>query len=87
MSFCRLKNEKDMLEGNINRIMVSDDPKEIASMYHYANVRLAAIFRESFDEACNKPAEGKEKGEDEKQKENERQFIPPECSPGELPFG
>lgn len=41
-----LMNEADMLQGNINRMMVTDDPKELLSMYMWAERRLQAIHKE-----------------------------------------
>ena len=39
-----LKSEIDMLQGNINRMMVSDDIEEISKMYYWANKRVSTIF-------------------------------------------
>lgn len=39
-----LRNEIDMLQGNINRMCVTDDKEELASMLEYANRRLRRIF-------------------------------------------
>lgn len=36
--------ECDMLEGNINRMCVTDDLKELNSMFEFASRRLDAIF-------------------------------------------
>ena len=41
-----LMNEADMLQGNINRMMVTDDRMELANMYHIALERIARIYRE-----------------------------------------
>lgn len=41
-----LMNEADMLQGNINRMMVTDDRMELANMYHFALERIARIYRE-----------------------------------------
>lgn len=35
-----------MLQGNINRMMVTDDRMELANMYHFALERIARIYRE-----------------------------------------
>ena len=40
-----LSNLCDMLRGNINRMMVTDDPKELMKMYEFAERRLQAIHR------------------------------------------
>lgn len=41
-----LMNEADMLQGNINRMMVTDDRTELANMYYFALERIARIYRE-----------------------------------------
>lgn len=41
--------EKDMLDGNINRIFISGDKKEIQTMYNFAKVRLEQIFLYNLD--------------------------------------
>lgn len=38
--------EADMLQGNVNRMMVTEDPKELTSMYEWAERRLQTIYRE-----------------------------------------
>lgn len=40
----RLLNECDMLEGNINRMMVTSSEKELERMYIVAIHRLNAIY-------------------------------------------
>lgn len=40
----RLMNECDMLEGNINRIMVTSSERELEKMYIVALNRLNKIF-------------------------------------------
>lgn len=47
MSLQELRNEIDMLQGNVNRMMVPDDAKEIDEMYSHANRRLAIIHAEN----------------------------------------
>lgn len=42
--------EADMLEGNINRIMITKDPKELMNMYEWAERRLQTIYRERVKE-------------------------------------
>ena len=44
-----LRNEIDMLKGNINRMMVSDDIEEISKMYYWANKRVFTIFIENIE--------------------------------------
>lgn len=36
--------ECDMLQGNINRMMVTDDHEELLTMFAYAHKRLGDIF-------------------------------------------
>lgn len=38
-------NECDMLQGNINRMMVTKDPKELLRMYEFAEMRLQKIHK------------------------------------------
>lgn len=40
-----LRNEIDMLQGNINRMCVTDDVQELFSMHCYAEDRLRRIFK------------------------------------------
>ena len=40
-----LRNEYDMLVGNLNRIMVSDDPNEVLSNYKSAEWRLNNLMQ------------------------------------------
>ena len=39
-----ISEETNMLEGNINRMCVSDDSDELIKMFHYANLRLLKIY-------------------------------------------
>ena len=48
--FQRLMNECDMLNGNINRMMVTNDKKELRQMYEYAEMRLQKIHKARFAE-------------------------------------
>lgn len=43
-NYISIKNEYDMLKGNINRMFVSDDIDEVISMYEFAKKRLERIF-------------------------------------------
>ena len=43
-------NECDMLKGNINRIMVTDDPKDLFNNYEWACKRLSLILIERVKE-------------------------------------
>lgn len=47
MTHKELMNEADMLQGNINRMMVTDDKNELINMYSFALRRLEKIYRES----------------------------------------
>ena len=42
-----LKNECDMLQGNINRMMVTESRAELYEMYYWASARLATLLREN----------------------------------------
>lgn len=39
-----LMNECDMLKGNINRMMVTDDHEELLTQFAYAHDRLGKLF-------------------------------------------
>lgn len=39
-----LMNECDMLQGNINRMMVTDDHEELLTMFVYAHHKLDNIY-------------------------------------------
>ena len=43
----QLMNECDMLQGNINRMMVTDDEAELLRMFAFAHKRLGNIFWEN----------------------------------------
>ena len=43
----KLMNECDMLRGNINRMMVTDDHEELLTMFAYAHKRLGDIYWEN----------------------------------------
>ena len=43
MTHEELMNECDMLKGNINRMMVTKDPKELQKMHEIAEYRLQKI--------------------------------------------
>ena len=47
-----LMNEADMLKGNINRMVVTDDKNELINMYSFALRRLEKIFRERVYVLC-----------------------------------
>ena len=46
MTHKELMNEADMLQGNINRMMVTDDKNELMDMYVFALRRLEKIYKE-----------------------------------------
>lgn len=46
MTHKELMNEAEMLKGNINRMMVTDDKNELINMYSFALRRLEKIYRE-----------------------------------------
>ena len=46
MTHKELMNEADMLQGNINRMMVTKDNTELIAMYAFALERLSKIYRE-----------------------------------------
>lgn len=46
MTHEELMDEADMLKGNINRMMVTDDKNELINMYSFALRRLEKIYRE-----------------------------------------
>lgn len=46
MTHKELMNEADMLQGNINRMMVTDDKDELLNMFNFALKRLEKIYRE-----------------------------------------
>lgn len=39
--------ECDMLQGNINRMMVTDSKEELYEMYYWASARLGTLLREN----------------------------------------
>ncbi len=45
MSHKELMNECDMLKGNINRMMVTKDTKELKEMFVFAGMRLQKIYK------------------------------------------
>ena len=56
----RIRNEEDMLKGNINRMCICDDIKELEDMYNWATKRLFRIYRINLDKFVdNKESESK----------------------------
>jgi hypothetical protein len=45
MTHKELMNECDMLKGNINRMMVTKDTKELKEMFVFAGMRLQKIYK------------------------------------------
>ena len=56
----RIRNEKDMLNGNINRMCVVDDSDELLKMYHFANLRIKTIFETCLDKFIEADKESEE---------------------------
>ncbi len=52
MTHEELMTEADMLQGNINRMMVTDDKNELMTMYIFAIKRLDKIYRERVCVLC-----------------------------------
>jgi len=52
MTHKELMNEADMLQGNINRMVVTDDKNELINMYSFALKRLDKIYRERVYVLC-----------------------------------
>ena len=50
--------ECDMLKGNINRMMVTDDSKELESMYIYALRRINQIYKVRHNELAENKKDG-----------------------------
>lgn len=42
--YYKARNERDMLNGNMNRLFVSDDIDEIIQMYLVAKYRISLIY-------------------------------------------
>ena len=69
MTIQELYNISDMLIGCKNRIFVSDDPKEIAYLYHSAIHYLSVIYKENLDRAYAAQEQTKEN-----EKESQHEF-------------
>lgn len=54
----QLTNECDMLQRNINRMMVTDDEKELLRMFAFAHKRLGNIFWENLVRILTDKLEG-----------------------------
>lgn len=53
MNYQEMRNEKDMLVGNINRMFVTDDIDELCSMFVFAKERLDVLFKENCRRVIN----------------------------------
>ena len=60
----QLMNECDMLQGNINRMMVTDDAEELLRMFAFAHKRLGNIFWENQIRIQTDKLEGNNHGND-----------------------
>lgn len=49
MNYQEMKNERDMMDDNINRMFITDSYAELCSMYEYACKRLEVLFNENYD--------------------------------------
>lgn len=52
--------ESDMLEGNINRMFVTDNPKELVYMYEFSKKRLERIYQYNYARLQSKEGEENE---------------------------
>lgn len=44
MDYLEVRDEYNMLKGNINRMFLTDDAAELVKMYEFAQKRLERIF-------------------------------------------
>lgn len=61
----QLMNEYDMLQGNINRMMVTDDHEELLTMFAYAHKRLGDIYWQNKKRINLKNIQEQEDGNDD----------------------
>jgi hypothetical protein len=61
----QLMNECDMLQGNINRMMVTDDHEELLTMFAYAHKRLGDIYWQNKKRINLKNIQEQENGNDD----------------------
>ena len=52
-----LRNERDSLDGDLNRMSVTDDEDEMESMYEWALRRVVAIYEYNVERLKNKKEE------------------------------
>ncbi len=57
-------DESDMLEGNISRMFLTDDPEELEHMYEFSKRRLEKIYKYHYARLQSK------EGEENDQKRN-----------------
>ena len=57
MNYKEMCTEKDMLEGNINRMFVTNDIEEVCNMYVFAKERLDVLFKENCKRITEKNTE------------------------------
>lgn len=48
MNEIEVRNEYDMLKGNINRMFLADDVKELLIMYDFAKQRIEKIYEYNY---------------------------------------
>ena len=56
----QLMNECDMLQGNVNRLMVTNDMRELNDMYEFACKRITTIYHENFKRLKSEEQDGNE---------------------------
>jgi len=54
----RIRNEEDMLKGNINRMCVTDSLKELFSMYDFALKRISNIYNINLEKFISNSEDG-----------------------------
>lgn len=54
MDYNKISNNYDMLQGNINRMILTQSLKELETVYNYALKRLATIFEEKKEDLKSK---------------------------------
>ena len=59
----RIRNEEDMLKGNINRMCVTDSLKELFSMYDFALKRISNIYNINLEKFISNSEDDKEESQ------------------------
>jgi hypothetical protein len=49
----KIKNDRDMLDGNLNRMTVTEDLDELVNRYRYAKLNLEQIYLSNFKRISN----------------------------------